>query len=276
MDKVYEVIDSITKRLGNPFLVSFALSWLVSNWKAVLVAMSTDHYLVKIAYLEKVLYGPDTNPQMRLFWIPLLAAGVYVFILPLAATIATAVGGLYDNLNEWVKSKVLRLRVLTLKQSQTLQAEMEATFNKLSDENQLLSTARIDSTKKAGETATQVLNLTLGSVFEFLKKDAPGWTDVEKMPSTRTLGNQDQDRDNFAKEWGVPKQWLKIFDPTENLQSFSVQRAAKVYDIDEVKTMKILFNLIAIGLIQQEWVDDQFRFKLAGGTWGNLLNGRPA
>ena len=275
MEKIYEAIDSITKRLSNPFLVSFAISWLVANWKAVLVAMSDDHYTVKIAYLDQTLYATATNPNLRLIWIPLIASGTYVVVLPLLATFGTVVNGLYDNLNEVAKAFVLKTRVLTLKQSRELQANIEVMLNKVTEDRDRLATARIDSSNKAGISASSLLLASQPLLLIALPIEAELWTGpIEKMPEDRTVGSLIQD--DFAKHHGVPKAWLKVFEPNEKMNSFSLQRAAKLYELSEQETLERLLRLSAIGLVNFQWVDDQFRFELSGRKWGDLLQGRRA
>ena len=275
MEKLYEILDSVTKRLSNPFLVSFAISWAATNWKAILVGLSDEHYKVKFSYLETVLYAPDTNPIWRLILIPLIASGVYVFLMPLMTTLATITSGLYDSLNEYTKAQVLRTRVLTLQQSRELREDFQAVFNKLSAENHTAATSRLDLSRKAGENTKALLNEALPLMFKGLAQEATTWGgEMVKMPDARAVGNDEQN--TFAKTVGIPLSWVRIFEPPGAAGPFSTERAALVYSVDEPEALARLLRLAALGLVYHVWVDDQIRFELSGSSWGALLNGRPA
>ncbi|TNC78267.1 hypothetical protein FHI69_02935 [Janthinobacterium lividum] len=275
MEKLYEILDSVTKRLSNPFLVSFAISWAATNWKAILVGLNDEHYKVKFAYLETVLYAPDTNPIWRLILIPLIASGVYVFLMPAMTTLATVTSGLYDSLNEYTKAKVLRTRVLTLQQSRQLREDFQAVFNKLSQENHTAATSRLELSKRAGENTKSILNESLPLMLKGLTQEAASWGgETVKMPDTRVVGNDEQNA--FAKTVGIPLSWVRIFEPPGAAGPFSVERAALVYSVDEPEALARLLRLAALGLVFPTWVDDQIRFELSGSSWGGLLNGRGA
>lgn len=275
MEKLYEILDSVTKRLSNPFLVSFAISWAVTNWKAILVGLNDEHYKAKFAYLETVLYAPDTNPAWRIILIPLIASGFYVFLMPLMTTLATITSGLYDSLNEYAKAIVLRTRVLTLQQSRQLREDFQAVFNKLSEENHTAATSRLDLSRKAGENTRSLLNAALPLMLKGLAQEATTWVgDVIKMPDGRDVGNDEQN--TFAKTVGVPSSWIRIFEQPGASGQISAERAALVYSVDEREAFARLLRLAALGLVFHTWVDDQIRFELSGSSWGALLNGRHA
>lgn len=275
MEKIYEALDSITKRLGNPFLLSFCISWLVSNWKAVLIVVSSDDYLKKFNSIE-LLYAPDSNPDWRLVWWPLIAAFCYVIVMPLFGTLATGVGVAYDSLNDYVRSKLLRLRMLSLADSQALQDRLQATISTLVNENDSLSASRIGMNTKAGEVINSTINKLLSLTLSDLRKEAPNWPEPRtRLAAHRSVGGT-AEQEAIIEEYGLPEHWLEIFKPENNFDTFSAKRAAILYEINEGEAMDRLLRLAALNMLRINWVDTQFIFSLYGGRWGALLNGRPA
>ena len=275
MEKIYEVLDSITKRLGNPFLLSFGLSWLVSNWKAVVVIASNDTYEKKFNFLE-CLYAVETEPIWRLLWWPLIASAVYVFFIPLLGAIATGTSALYDNLNEFIRTKALRLRVLSLADSQALEARLQETINKLKNEADAASMAYVGRHTAASDDINRAVVRLVPMVFAHLRQEEPTWPQPrEIMPASRSTSGVPEQED-FLRQFGLPKQWLEIFNPVHKMQSLSVKRAALIYQIEEDEAMDWLLRLTAAGMLRITWVDRQYMFDLYGGNWGAALNGRPA
>lgn len=80
IDKIHEIFTSFEKRVKSPIFGSFALSWLLVNWRVVLSVFDKE-------ILES--YGCDTLVQMiefqsywRLVWLPLIVTALYLGLGP--------------------------------------------------------------------------------------------------------------------------------------------------------------------------------------------------
>ena len=76
------VTDSVNQRIGNPFVGSYLVAALVTNWKCGLLIFSGLAYQEKISHMQH-LYPSYTEGFIMLFWLPLMAAVFWVFLWPL-------------------------------------------------------------------------------------------------------------------------------------------------------------------------------------------------
>ena len=77
-DFIKKILETSKDRLKNPLVGSFILSWLVFNWKGVLVVLFSSKSIEdRISYVAKEDYS-----ILLLLWLPLLMALFYVVILP--------------------------------------------------------------------------------------------------------------------------------------------------------------------------------------------------
>lgn len=274
MEKVYEVLDSITKRLGNPFLISFALSWLITNWKIVLVILSSDAYTTKFKFIES-LYCAGTDPWWRLAWWPLIAASIYVFFIPFLATIATGTSALYDNLNELVRAKALKLRVLTLDDSRALEARLQETVDTFKAQSDAQAIARLAERNAATSSFNALFHKIIPLTFSQVQKEAGTWPEPrQKLPPGRRI-NGPTDQDELLREIGLPSEWLEIFKPEHEVHSLSVKRAAAIYRVEEDIALDWLLRLTSLGMTNISWAGQQLMFTLSDIDWAASLRGRP-
>ncbi|MFG6413786.1 hypothetical protein ACG02S_07720 [Roseateles sp. DC23W] len=86
MGHVDEIVDGIKegvkKRLETPFLASFAISFVLTNYKLFLVIFGSGDYEKKIQYIDTILYPSGKLIPMGIF--PFLAASIYTLAWPFA------------------------------------------------------------------------------------------------------------------------------------------------------------------------------------------------
>ncbi len=74
----------VQERLDNPLVGAYSLSWIVINYKFLMVLFSDSKPELKMALIEASVY-PDWISLLYCFVGPLVAAIVYIFILPYPA-----------------------------------------------------------------------------------------------------------------------------------------------------------------------------------------------
>ncbi len=78
IDLIKGITDSYKERLKNPLLSSFLFSWLIVNWKVVLVIVFSE-----ISVLDRIRVVDSEYSEMKyLLWLPICASMFYVILLP--------------------------------------------------------------------------------------------------------------------------------------------------------------------------------------------------
>lgn len=94
MDALKELFSSLKERLSSPFIFSFALSWIFSNWEISVALLWSDKTCLKGKTL--IEYIEQQNNNWDSIWFPLICAGVYTFGYPF---ITMAWNGLHTFVN---------------------------------------------------------------------------------------------------------------------------------------------------------------------------------
>lgn len=77
---IKEILATFKTRMKNPFLGAFTISFTVFNWKPISIYLfSSEKMEERIHYIKHVYPSPECYQHV---WIPLIFAGIYVFIIP--------------------------------------------------------------------------------------------------------------------------------------------------------------------------------------------------
>ncbi|CAN7384066.1 hypothetical protein [Duganella sp. LjRoot269] len=272
MEKLYEILDSISKRVSNPLLLSFGISWLVTNYKVIVVFLSNDGYAKKFFYSEYVLYPQDGSPSIKLFWIPLAAALVYLGILPIISLGTTWLNATFENWHERLRLRILKKAVWSDDRADAFKKDTAALVKKLEKDLQEANTGKLESSLHTSAALNKIFKNFLPLILKTLPEEAAKWEPIRR-PSNQTALNV-QAQDDFIVKYGIPAAWESIFKPPADPQLINVLSAARSINKTEDETLQILFKLSAMGMLDPQWVDNTITFTIAGGSWGDLLNGR--
>ena len=151
-DVIKNTSDAINDRLKNPFIAAFFLSWILINWKIILLLLFSDTNIEnKIKTVEENYASINNN-----FWFPLLFAIFYVNALPYLMWLMDSIS--FQAL-KGRKNHVTNLLLLDLKSKQKLAEEedklenIKASYRTISDQN-----LQIDLLKQQLEDREQVIN----------------------------------------------------------------------------------------------------------------------
>lgn len=275
MEKIYEILDSIQKRLSNPILFSFLISWLIINYKLIIVIFNDEHYIKKFDYIYTQLYTETSHPSIRLFWLPLLAVVIYVCVIPAISLLESYISGRYNNKSNEIRNKLLKKSVLTSEQADILRRESAALIEKYQRDAEDAKKFRIDSSKSMNTTIQKIFKTISPSILKQLPSETGSWANPIRMEPTKTL-NGTPEQEEFALQYGIPEKWASLLYPNNLSGNITTRSAAKILELEDVAIYAILLKLTAIGILMPMWVDDQLEFTMQGGSWAALLNGRPA
>jgi hypothetical protein len=81
-----EINSTLYERAKSPLYSSFAISWVVTNWKLIYVTLFLDRVdlygLNKLDYITRVLYGCLPCAFFKLLLIPAAATALFIWVLP--------------------------------------------------------------------------------------------------------------------------------------------------------------------------------------------------
>lgn len=151
-----DILDSITatlrERLVSPLAGSFVISWLIVNYKVVVILLSNMKPHVKFAYIEQHIWTENSQTLLYGLIYPLAAALSYIFIYPWPARWL-----MQYSLYQQNKTKLARIhgeRKIPLDKADFDELKNKANdkINKLGQEIQRLE-AQLESTQKKEETS---------------------------------------------------------------------------------------------------------------------------
>lgn len=82
-DIIKDLRGAWSSRISNPIMGAFALSWLVVNYRALVVVLSGSSFKEKFAYIDAVLYPNELIIGLKCIGIPLVLAILYIYVLPI-------------------------------------------------------------------------------------------------------------------------------------------------------------------------------------------------
>ncbi|TGM10686.1 hypothetical protein EHQ81_18845 [Leptospira selangorensis] len=120
---VNNIYDFLKERLSSPFLVSLLFSWLIINWKIVVILFGTDAQMnpsQRITFIEKNYVNSCFN-----YWYPLISASAYTVVYPFISLGISLLWSKIDFEKKRLLNKIYRNRLLTLEESLELRDRIE-------------------------------------------------------------------------------------------------------------------------------------------------------
>ncbi len=261
MNSIKEIWQSVIDRFKHPLLHSFGVSWLIVNYKFVVVIFSNGEYVKKLDYIEKTLYPETSSSFCNLLWLPLLGAVFYVFILPLISLVSTWSTNTYERWHNDVKAKALRKSILTKEQRE--------------ENNRIRSKSDISMSeciKMLFETTQPAIIDQLWEIAEASKPD----DDYIKPPPNRTINPTSPKQHEFVTQFGIPKLYGKLIGEIGQGRKINAKEASKRLKISEATALNGLISLSALSMLKPIWENSSLTFELVESSWAALLNNRPA
>ncbi len=143
------------ERLSSPLLGSFLLSWLVWNWKFLVILFSENSVTTTFDLVNTLAFPDKTTLFLKGFFYPLLSSLAYVFLYPYPARFVYAFTLKRQRELNAIKQRTTDETLLTEKESRQLRADFIAhdrrsteIIQKLTEENISLKAA-LDSKSKS-------------------------------------------------------------------------------------------------------------------------------
>ena len=274
MESLKEIWGSLSERFKNPLLYSFAISWAIINYKVIVVLMSSDKYVDKFEYIENILYPINELYLEKLLYFPLLSSILYVFVLPAISLASTWAHAAYERLHSEIRANILRKAILTKEQRDMLEIKVAELSNALRREAESAKSSKIEAEESMSIYTRKIFLTFQPAIFFKLKHDASNWAaDSVKPPQDRSIkGTAEQVE--FVNKYGIPRQWVKVFEIAGSSGSVSVTEIASKLDLDDIDALNILFGLSALNMLKPSWSVNDIYFSLVDSSWVAFLNGR--
>lgn len=130
----------LQERASSPLIGSFVLSWLVWNYRLIMVLLSDQPVAGRFQYIDTALYGHGWSAAFQLFLGPLLCALTYIFLYPVITKWIN--GYWFRKQNELKKQRdeIEGARLLTVEESQAVMRDAYRVRREALEEIQRLST----------------------------------------------------------------------------------------------------------------------------------------
>lgn len=267
MDKLSEIWDAVTKRLSNPLLGSFAITWSLYNYKFLIVLFSSEDYQKKFSYIENVLYAPTTNPYNYLLFYPLIIASLFVFVAPVISVATTFVGTWWEvQQNSW-KNKALSNSLISKEQAAEIRRISIETIRQKDTEIETLNQALNEASTKANGQFNTFFDAQKQMTLKALRYEYESihLTQCIKMPEIRLHENDDMYL--FGLEIGLPKRWIAALKNIQANEIIDVPSGMLRFELSHEEISEMLLGLKALGLISLSWVNNRMTFKLTSHVW---------
>ena len=117
---VLGIRNVLSERLVSPLMPAFTISWLVVNYRLVLIIFCDQPPLVKLSIIDTTLYPAWQDMLSRGLLIPLAAALAYIFIYPYPAKWVYRHALIRQRELREARQQAENARVLTVEESQRL------------------------------------------------------------------------------------------------------------------------------------------------------------
>jgi hypothetical protein len=125
-----EFFANAAMRVGNPFLSSFFLSWLVINYKITLVIFNNIDYENQI----KIITAELNDTQSTIVY-PLIYALFYTLALPFFDIIYTYFDSSINNLKEFIILRSKKIKPYSTKDAKKIFSDLQLQIKEKDDEN---------------------------------------------------------------------------------------------------------------------------------------------
>lgn len=133
-DIITTIKAQLYERAVSPLMGSFIFSWLVWNYKLIILFFSDEDFIEKYRIINEILYASPQDLMLLSFIYPLVTAALYLFAYPYPAKYTYQFSRNRQKEISDIKRKVEEETLLTVKESQSLRREI----NSLEEEYQKL------------------------------------------------------------------------------------------------------------------------------------------
>jgi hypothetical protein len=139
MDDLRKSLNAVlNERLTSPLFGSLIVSWLIWNWKIVLILFFVSESSIKLNKIDYIInYYSDFNTNIT---FPLISALLLITVVPLISNGSYWLSLIYQNWKSKKKYEVEQKQLLTLEQSISLRTEMrniELELSKIIDKKEV-------------------------------------------------------------------------------------------------------------------------------------------
>jgi hypothetical protein len=255
MEKIAEVWDSLMERLRHPLVVAFVISWVLWNWRFVVVMASDNSYSTKFSYVDEH-YSADDLPWLRLVFGPVLSAVAYVIVAPTLALFTTWINGIAENRDKAIKDKLRRKRNMTVDERRQIEARLSLMVSETERKQAAFETNDLQRSTSIERKVARILDVTKSSLKLGLTQEADEWKDRRQFNNDSTMGSADR---VFLIAHGLPDAWMRIFNTRDGSANvpITVPQAAVLSGLPEDEAYKALISLYAIGAVHFKWANDE-------------------
>lgn len=154
------MMQTLKERIGNPLIGAFAAAWFVWNFKIVLVIVGKGPWDAKIKYIYTDLMKDWTDWAVHGYLIPLIVAGLWIFLLPPAFRWVTVWHERQLNQNRKAIYGVTEQRVLTEDEAVILRTHILEEKTKLLDEKEKFSKSLTEYALKIENLNSQIQTIS--------------------------------------------------------------------------------------------------------------------
>ncbi|WP_341839490.1 hypothetical protein [Chitinophaga caseinilytica] len=127
------LVFPITDRARNPLFGSFLVSWLLVNWRVLIVwGSDTETYLAE-ANVKNFIKYVEATPYFQLIWLPLIMAVSYQLITPLVKMLHTWLNEYFRTITSQTSAKISKGAWISVKHYQELEAEYHSYIQQMKE-----------------------------------------------------------------------------------------------------------------------------------------------
>lgn len=282
-----DILQGSRARLSNPFVFAFVISWLLWNFRFVLILVGDGGWKDKIDYIDSQIVGDTYTWLLNGLFLPCLSAVVWIYALPpVFRTISTHHEKQKNSSNEALlqvsgaraisEGEAVKIRSTILSQRKKWADEKSDIVKSLED----ITTSNIDLLRSNSELQSQILKDSNNFSMELAKKDALF------AKSKAEFDRQLESKDNEIRELKKPPQpayeklnsqekakaiGLRIRDnktSNSSLVTFENLQVAWPWKLNEFANARVGFQVTARGhIVTEEMVAAMLAIPLALNKW---------
>ncbi len=232
------VIENFNSRLKNPFIFSFIIAWIVTNWKAI------SYFLYSNLDIEHRIYHIESNYSglRNTFWFPMFVATFYVLVFPIFLLII-------DFLSSYVYE--LRQDLLYKSKKKQITREVDLIIHKTEREDKKAEYKDISQFNEEINNYREEINRKNDTIDRLLKDLSENRSELENVKESLDINQNAEILHNKFRN-------NKIYKDFELIVSSIGQNG----DLPVFLEPSDVEYLIAVGLIERYKQDNKNKYKL--------------
>jgi hypothetical protein len=118
--------DQINERLSSPLTGSFAIAWLIWNYKFIVILMSANTVTKTFELIHKICFPDLSSLILNGFLYPFLSTCIYIFLVPYPSRIAYAFTRNCQKVLTGIRQQIDDETPLTKEEAKKLRKELRA------------------------------------------------------------------------------------------------------------------------------------------------------